>query len=111
MQNKGKDDPVYFIAAVHPQHIQYSHPAGSSGAEQEVKSNTERRRVNINGASAPNLNMFKRLWKFFKKKTLYNQYFENFSEFKVECTEFFRYPHKHHRELRSLLTPNFAIID
>ncbi|CAD7840527.1 MAG: Mobile element protein, partial [Olavius algarvensis Gamma 1 endosymbiont] len=25
---------------------------------------------------APNLNLIERFWKFFKKKTLYNQYFE-----------------------------------
>ncbi|CAD7856347.1 MAG: Mobile element protein, partial [Olavius algarvensis Gamma 1 endosymbiont] len=31
---------------------------------------------------APNLNLIERFWKFFKKKTLYNQYFETFAEFK-----------------------------
>ena len=51
MQNKGKDDPVYFMDAVHPQH----NPVLACGwikrgEDQEVKSNTGRRRVNINGA-------------------------------------------------------------
>jgi hypothetical protein len=54
--------------------------------------------------------LIERLWKFFKKKTLYNRYFETFDEFKRACAEFFRSPHKYHRELRTLLTPNFAII-
>jgi transposase len=180
MKNKGKDDPVYFMDAVHPQH----NPVLACGwikrgEEQEVKSNTGRRRVNINGAIdlerlepvvrfdesidaastialleqlealnlvaawiyvicdnaryyrskavreylkrsriklvflppyAPNLNLIERLWKFFKKKTLYNRYFETFDEFKKACEEFFANPHKYHRELRSLLTPNFAIV-
>jgi transposase len=180
MQNKGKDDPLYFMDAVHPQH----NPVLACGwikrgEEQEVRSNTGRRRVNINGAIdlerlepvvrfdetidaastialfeqlealnlvatwiyvicdnaryyrskavqeylktsriklvflppyAPNLNLIERLWKFFKKKTLYNRYFETFNEFKSACEEFFRNPGKYHRELRSLLTPNFELI-
>jgi transposase len=180
MQNKGKDDPVYFMDAVHPQH----NPVLACGwikrgEEQAVKSNTGRRRVNINGAIdlarlepvvrfddtidaastialfeqlqalnlvatwiyvicdnaryyrskavqeylkrsriklvflppyAPNLNLIERLWKFFKKKTLYNRYFETFAEFQRACEEFFANPHRYHRELRSLLTPNFAIV-
>jgi len=51
MKNKGKDDPVYFMDAVHPQHNPVL--AGGwikRGEEREVKTNTGRRRVNINGA-------------------------------------------------------------
>jgi transposase len=179
-KNKGEDDPVYFMDAVHPQH----NPVIACGwikrgQDREVRSNTGRRRVNINGAIdlerlepvvrfdetintdstialfeqleevnlaatwiyvicdnaryyrskavkeylktsriklvflppyAPNLNLIERLWKFFKKKVLYNQYYESFGEFRVACEEFFSNPRKYHRELRSLLTENFAIV-
>jgi transposase len=179
-KNKGKHDPVYFMDAVHPQH----NPVIACGwikrgEEQEVRSNTGRRRVNINGAIdlerlepvvrfddtintdstialfeqleklnlaaaliyvicdnaryyrskavreylkssriklvflppyAPNLNLIERLWKFFKKKILYNRYYETFDEFRTACEEFFSNPRKYHRELRSLLTEKFAIV-
>jgi len=59
---------------------------------------------------APNLNLIERLWKFFKKKTLYNRYFETFAEFKAACEAFFANPAKYRRELRALLTENFAIV-
>lgn len=59
---------------------------------------------------APNLNLIERLWKFFKKKTLYNRYYETFADFKAACAEFFVDPAKYHAELRSLLTENFEIV-
>ncbi len=31
---------------------------------------------------SPNLNLIERLWKFTKKKCLYNQYYESFDRFK-----------------------------
>jgi transposase len=179
-ENKDPGDPVYFMDAVHPQH----NPVIACGwikrgQDQEVLSNTGRRRVNINGAIdlerlepvtrfddtinaestialldqlqalhlaatwiyvicdnaryyrskavkeylktsrikliflppyAPNLNLIERLWKFFKRKVLYNHYFESFEDFKHACEEFFANPLKYHRELRSLLTENFEII-
>jgi transposase len=178
--NKGEDDPVYFMDAVHPQH----NPVIACGwikrgEDREVRSNTGRRRVNINGAIdlerlepvvrfddtintdstialfeqleqvnlaatwiyvicdnaryyrskavkaylktsriklvflppyAPNLNLIERLWKFFKKKVLCNRYYESFDEFRTACEEFFRNPRTYHRELRSLLKENFAIV-
>ena len=61
-------------------------------------------------AYAPNLNLIERFWKFFKKKILYNRYFESFEEFREACENFFQNPGKYKRELRSLLTENFAII-
>lgn len=180
MGNKGKDDPVYFMDAVHPQH----NPVLACGwikrgEEREIRSNTGRRRLNINGAIdlerlepvvrfddtingestialfkqlealhlatawiyvicdnaryyrskavqeylknariklvflppyAPNLNLIERLWKFFKKTILYNRYYETFDEFRAACENFFSDPRKYHRELRSLLTANFAIV-
>ncbi len=179
-ETKGKDDPIYFMDAVHPQH----NPVRACGwikrgEDQEVRTNAGRERININGAIdldrlepvvrfdptidsdstlalfaqleavnpnataiyiicdnapyyrsravqdylktsciqlvflpsyAPNLNLIERFWKFFKKKTLYNQYFETFAEFKAACEEFFRNPSKYQRELRSLLTNNFELI-
>ena len=179
-EDKGENDPVYFMDAVHPQH----NPVIACGwikrgEEQQIPSNTGRQRLNINGAIdleslepvvrfdesinaestialfkqlevlnvlavviyvicdnaryyrskavrdylktsrielvflppyAPNLNLIERLWKFFKKKILYNRYYATFDEFRTACEEFFANPSKYHRELRSLLTENFAIV-
>lgn len=59
---------------------------------------------------APNLNLIERLWKFFKNKVLYNRYYESFDEFRKTCEGFFNNPRNYHKELRSLLTENFAIV-
>lgn len=59
---------------------------------------------------SPNLNPIERLWKFFKKKTLYNQYFESFEDFSNACVNFFRYARKYRGELQTLLTDNFRAI-
>ena len=56
---------------------------------------------------SPNLNLIERLWKFFKKKILYNQYYEKFEDFLTACKGFFRCRTKYREELRSLLTENF----
>jgi transposase len=179
-ENKGEEDPIYFMDAVHPQHntvIAYGWI--KRGEEQEIRSNTGRKRLNINGAInldqlepvvryddsinaestiellkqleelhlaaayiyvicdnaryyrskavkaylessrvkliflppySPNLNLIERLWKFFKKKMLYNRYFESFGEFAAACKEFFANPSQYKSELRSLLTENFSIV-
>ncbi len=60
-------------------------------------------------AYAPNLNLIERLWKFFKKQVLYNRYYATFSDFRIACEDFFNNPHRYQRQLRSLLTENFAI--
>jgi transposase len=59
-------------------------------------------------AYSPNLNPIERLWKFFKKKVLYNQYNEKFKDFKCACATFFRGIRKHKEELKTLLTDNFT---
>lgn len=61
---------------------------------------------------APNLNLIERLWKFFKKKVLYNRYYQTFSEFRFACLTFFHKKNlrKHASELDSLLTQNFQIV-
>jgi len=56
---------------------------------------------------SPNLNLIERLWKFFKKKILYNKYYPTFAEFVSACKGFFRCRTKYLAELRTLLTENF----
>jgi len=56
---------------------------------------------------SPNLNLIERLWKFFKKKILYNTYYEKFEDFVSACKGFFRSRMKYRDELRSLLKENF----
>lgn len=38
---------------------------------------------------SPNLNLIERLWKFFKKKVLYNKYYKNIKKFRKSCIAFF----------------------
>ncbi|VAW84268.1 hypothetical protein MNBD_GAMMA16-561 [hydrothermal vent metagenome] len=46
-ENKGKDDPIYFMDGVHPQHnVQASYGWIKRGEEREIKSNTGRKRLN-----------------------------------------------------------------
>lgn len=59
---------------------------------------------------SPNLNVIERLWKFFKKKTTYNEYYEKFSVFKEKCMAFFENIELYRNELKSLMTDNFKII-
>lgn len=61
-------------------------------------------------AYAPNLNLIERLWKFFHEKTLYNQYYDTFLEFKTACLDFFDGIDTYREELRKRLTDNFHII-
>jgi transposase len=50
-QEQGKDDPLYFMDAVHPQHNPVAGYGWIKRGEQAVvRTNTGRRRVNINGA-------------------------------------------------------------
>jgi transposase len=58
---------------------------------------------------SPNLNLIERLWKFFKKKILYNKYYETFADFLSACKNFFRCRKRYCAELRSLLTENFHL--
>ena len=59
---------------------------------------------------SPNLNLIERLWKYFRKKILYNKYYETFSEFKEKAMAFFANIKQHKAVLRTLLTDNFEII-
>ncbi len=179
-ENKGKNDPIYFMDATHPRHnLVLGYGWIKCGTERPIPSNTGRQRLNINGVIslsnlrpivrfgdavnaasslalfkqigtankkaekidiicdnaryyrskdmrkylgkskitlvflppyAPNLNLIERYWKFFKKKVLYNRYFETFDECKVACEAFFKNSTAHVNELRSLLTENFQIL-
>jgi transposase len=59
---------------------------------------------------SPNLNVIERLWKFFKKKILYNTYYEQFAVFRKYCLNFFKNIEKFRTELQTLMTDNFQII-
>jgi transposase len=59
---------------------------------------------------SPNLNLIERLWKFFKKKTTYNTYYEQFYHFRRSCLAFFKNIKIYHGELRTLMTDNFQVI-
>lgn len=59
---------------------------------------------------SPNLNPIERLWKFFKKKVLYNKYYESKSEFKEVCTGFFMGIRKYKQKLSTLVTDNFQTV-
>jgi transposase len=179
-QNSDEDDVILFMDATHPQHNPViSYGWIKRGKEHPVKSNTGRRRLNINGAIdiqrmsaeirfddtidadstialfeqieranpqakqitiicdnaryyrskavgeylensrinllflppySPNLNLIERFWKYFKRKVLYNHYYEAFEEFKNACNRFFCDLDSHVPQLRSLLTENFEII-
>jgi len=50
------------------------------------------------------------LWKFFKKKTTYNKYYEKFSVFKEKCLNFFDNIDNYKIELLFLMTENFQLI-
>jgi transposase len=58
---------------------------------------------------SPNLNLIERLWKFFKKKILYNKYYKKFDTFLDACKGFFRCRKKWREELRTLLAENFHL--
>jgi len=60
---------------------------------------------------SPNLNLIERLWKFMKKKVLYNKYYEKFSSFEDAVNGFFENFACYDSELRLLLTQNFQIIN
>jgi transposase len=174
------EDRIYFMDGVHPLHN--SQPAYGwimEGTEKELKTNTGRERININGAYdiknhqlvfhedesvnaqstiallqkmmlrqpkgkiyaisdnaryyhskevrafikkhrrikfiflppySPNLNLIERLWKFFKKKITYNQYYEKFAVFRKECLDFFKNISIYREELQKLMTENFHVI-
>ena len=181
LKNSKKDaDQILFMDGVHPQHnIIAGYGWIKTGQEKEIKSNTGRARVNINGAInieekegefvfgeavnaqttielfeklenkypnaeniyvicdnakyyrsklvtefligskveiiflppySPNLNLIERFWKFFKKETLYQVYYETFNKFEIACKSFFRCIKSNMKKTSDLLAENFHII-
>jgi transposase len=58
---------------------------------------------------SPNLNLIERLWKFFKKKVLYNTYYEKIDDFRNACIKFFRNIHSYWDELNSIMSGGFEL--
>ncbi|WP_425347711.1 transposase [Spartinivicinus poritis] len=52
---------------------------------------------------SPDLNLIERFWKVFKKKVLYNKFYETFTEFKKACSRFFIHQHAHADEIYSIM--------
>ncbi len=73
----------------------------------EVIENSSRLHAVYLPVYSPELNLIERLWHFFKKNVLYNQYYENLSEFRQASIEFFRDIEKHNDKLFSLLGGGF----
>jgi transposase len=59
---------------------------------------------------SPNLNLIERLWKFFKKHTTYNKYYEKFAVFKEKCLDFFKNIDNYKSDLINLMTEKFQLI-
>lgn len=60
---------------------------------------------------SPNLNLIERLWKFFKKKVLYNIYYEKIENFRKACIHFFRNINAYWDELASIMSGGFELAD
>jgi transposase len=58
-------------------------------------------------AYSPELNLIERVWKFFKKKVLYNQYYETLKDFRAAAIGFFKNIGRYTDELTSLLDGGF----
>lgn len=58
---------------------------------------------------SPNLNLIERLWKFFKKKVLYNQYYENVKEFRKSCIAFFSNINQYSDDIATFMNADFEM--
>ena len=57
---------------------------------------------------SPNLNLIERVWKFIRKKSLNNRYYENFDLFKTEIQDCIsKFGREYKKELETLLTWSF----
>jgi transposase len=77
----------------------------------EVRSFVEKSKIKLVflPSYSPNLNLIERLWKFFKKKVIYNSYYENLDLFRKSCIEFFKNIDDHHEELIVLMSHDFEL--
>jgi len=58
---------------------------------------------------SPNLNLIERLWKFFKKKVLYNSYYEDIDSFRKACVKFFNNIEQHSDEIARFMNADFEL--
>jgi transposase len=59
---------------------------------------------------SPNLNLIERLWKFIKKKCLYNEFYETFSEFKAAIDDcLYKVKSTFKDQVKTLLNPKFQL--
>lgn len=177
---KQAEDKIYFMDGCHPMHNSIAAYGWiKKGTEKQLKANTGRQRLNINGAYhaenhqvivresetinadstlslieqimllqisgmiyliadnaryyrskkvrefleknqrvkliflppySPNLNLIERLWLFFKKKRLWNHYYEKYEEFQTACMSFFENIQLYEAELKTLMTDNFRVL-
>lgn len=77
---------------------------------QEVIEKSQRLKLVYLPTYSPELNLIERVWKFFKKKVLYNKYYENIKEFRSAAISFFENIDRHADELRLLLDGGFENI-
>jgi transposase len=73
----------------------------------EYLKNNERIHLLFLPPYSPNLNLIERLWKFYKKQILYDNYYQNLDEFKKNTLSFFENIKIYEKELASLLKDNF----
>lgn len=60
-------------------------------------------------AYSPNLNLIERLWKFFKKKVLYNKYYKDVKTFRKACVRFFREIDRYSDEIARFINADFEM--
>lgn len=58
---------------------------------------------------SPNLNLIERLWKFFKKKVLYNQYYKDIKAFRKSCIAFFSNIGQHSHDIAKFMNADFEM--
>ena len=60
---------------------------------------------------APNLNLIERLWKLLRKEVISYHYYQYYSDFRKAVLSFFKNIKNYEKQLTSLLTLNFQVID
>lgn len=58
---------------------------------------------------SPNLNLIEPIWKFFKKKVLYNTYYPSLEAFRKACIKFFKGIGKHKDEVGKIMRADFHL--
>lgn len=81
-----------------------------NGEVVEYAANSEKLQLVYLPPYTPNLNLIERLWKFMKKKTLYNRYYPSIKDFKAALGEFFMRLPQSYDELRGIISEDFQIV-